>query len=355
MGAEACNGGDDDCDGRVDEAAHACGLCGDVPAEVCDGADQDCDGRTDEAATCPAGQQCSQAPAGPPATPAAAARAPARGRLLRSRELCLPEEVCQATGASTPAPASTAPPAICRAGGVPVPTTAAPSAAPRASAATTASASRIRAAAGRKLDVLPRWRRGVRCADVACALDAACVDGACEPDPRYDVQAPAASAARGPASPTPAFGVECAPPEICSDGVCRQDPCALVTCGFGQHCELDARGEAQCYSDLADPGGGGPAAGRGRRRRGRGRWRCRRGRRGGAGGAGGLPGAGGAGGGDGTADGGVVGDDASTRGGSSADDGCRTTPGRAPLTPRPCSSWARRSGCGAGGPDQEPS
>jgi hypothetical protein len=47
--AEACNGEDDDCDGRTDEGTlNACGACGLVPAEVCNGADDDCDGSTDE-------------------------------------------------------------------------------------------------------------------------------------------------------------------------------------------------------------------------------------------------------------------------------------------------------------------
>ncbi len=47
--AEACNGADDDCDGRTDEGvANACGACGAVPAEVCNGEDDDCDGPADE-------------------------------------------------------------------------------------------------------------------------------------------------------------------------------------------------------------------------------------------------------------------------------------------------------------------
>ncbi len=46
---EACNGEDDDCDGRIDEGAlNACGSCGEVPPEQCNDADDDCDGITDE-------------------------------------------------------------------------------------------------------------------------------------------------------------------------------------------------------------------------------------------------------------------------------------------------------------------
>ncbi|MEZ4470104.1 MAG: hypothetical protein R3F60_04705 [bacterium] len=43
---EACNGVDDDRDGRADEGVlNACGGCGPAPEEACDGVDQDCDGR----------------------------------------------------------------------------------------------------------------------------------------------------------------------------------------------------------------------------------------------------------------------------------------------------------------------
>ena len=48
---EACNGADDDCDGRVDEGVlNSCGECGDDPVEACNGEDEDCDGRIDEGA-----------------------------------------------------------------------------------------------------------------------------------------------------------------------------------------------------------------------------------------------------------------------------------------------------------------
>lgn len=47
--SEACDGADNDCDGRTDEGQlNACGGCGPVPSEVCDGTDNDCDARTDE-------------------------------------------------------------------------------------------------------------------------------------------------------------------------------------------------------------------------------------------------------------------------------------------------------------------
>ena len=81
---EQCNGDDDDCDSKVDEGEAAMRSCGsDVGAcrlgvqrcvsgawsaecsggvspttEACDGADQDCDGRTDETASCTGGKTC---------------------------------------------------------------------------------------------------------------------------------------------------------------------------------------------------------------------------------------------------------------------------------------------------------
>ena len=46
---EACDGDDDDCDGRVDEGVlNACGRCGGAPPEVCNDEDDDCDGVADE-------------------------------------------------------------------------------------------------------------------------------------------------------------------------------------------------------------------------------------------------------------------------------------------------------------------
>lgn len=46
---EACNGQDDDCDGKTDDGVtNACGQCGVVPTEICNGEDDDCDGSVDE-------------------------------------------------------------------------------------------------------------------------------------------------------------------------------------------------------------------------------------------------------------------------------------------------------------------
>jgi hypothetical protein len=52
-GETLCNDIDDNCDGRVDEnLRNACGTCGPVPVEVCNGIDDDCDGPIDEGNVC---------------------------------------------------------------------------------------------------------------------------------------------------------------------------------------------------------------------------------------------------------------------------------------------------------------
>ncbi len=52
-GVEACDGQDDDCDGRIDEGAlTACNTCTPPALEACNGLDDDCDGVVDEVAVC---------------------------------------------------------------------------------------------------------------------------------------------------------------------------------------------------------------------------------------------------------------------------------------------------------------
>ncbi|MCB9661524.1 MAG: hypothetical protein H6726_28015 [Sandaracinaceae bacterium] len=48
-GTEACGGGDEDCDGRIDEMLVCTGNCTPTGAEVCNGIDDDCNGLVDEA------------------------------------------------------------------------------------------------------------------------------------------------------------------------------------------------------------------------------------------------------------------------------------------------------------------
>ncbi len=62
-GDERCNDVDDDCDGRIDEQVrNVCGACGPVPDEACNGEDDDCDGQTDEGLLNACGA-CGEAPA----------------------------------------------------------------------------------------------------------------------------------------------------------------------------------------------------------------------------------------------------------------------------------------------------
>lgn len=59
---EACDGEDNDCDGRVDEGTlNSCGACGGLIDETCDNMDNDCDGLIDENLV---GDRCSQGSGG---------------------------------------------------------------------------------------------------------------------------------------------------------------------------------------------------------------------------------------------------------------------------------------------------
>ncbi len=227
----ACDGVDDDCDGRIDEnLRNDCGLCGELAQDVCNGDDDDCDGTVDEDPECPG--LCR---AGRCADPCVNFECPDNeicvmgACILRcEHEPCPAGEVCDAISGRCADPCADV---DCDAGrvchlGECVPDSCYALGCPEGelcieNACTADPCTGVQCGAG-------EFCRGgqcvVSCATVACALDEVCVDGTCAADP--------------------CGGVQCEDGKVCVNGACINDPCQGVNCPFGQQCNA-----GRCISD----------------------------------------------------------------------------------------------------------
>ncbi|MBM4321660.1 MAG: hypothetical protein FJ125_17395, partial [Deltaproteobacteria bacterium] len=205
---EMCNGIDDDCDGEIDERLrNGCGECGPERAEACNGEDDDCDGQTDEGAdgACPGGKVCKSG-------------------------LCVAR--CQAGGAC---PAGS----TCLQEGCVPQCVAVPCAADRRCNPLTGQCDNPCngvACAGGKV-----CHQGVcvedSCYGKGCPFGQRCIDGVCEADPCVFAACSPDEFCRNGRCIRSCAGIACPLFHACRDGVCVADACGGVVCQAGQHCQ----------------------------------------------------------------------------------------------------------------------
>ena len=264
---EACDGRDQDCDGRIDEGLRdLCGLCRAPFVESCDGLDDDCDGAVDEEASCGGRQICvaggcrflceddSECADGTTCR-MGTCLAPCDGIECALGEtcengacvslcagvVCADDEVCLAGACQGARCAGGDCPDgyACTAGGCVVD--------PCADVYCTPDAD------GR----LRFCRNGtcIRiCGDIRCAGAEICVDGRCQRDPCSQSDCGVGERCVG-GECEPACA-DCAPGTRCVGGDCVPDPCDVSTCPPGFICALDPFDQAQCvYAEAENDAG----------------------------------------------------------------------------------------------------
>ena len=307
---EACDLGDNDCDGSIDEGTrNDCGTCGETPAERCNGRDDNCDGAVDEGELCGNGQICvfgecaracdnGQCPAGQLCTNGScvsfcAGVECAPGQACNQGNGLCESECAEACGEGQ----------LCR-GGACVP-------APSGACAEVDCGGESFCREGECV---------FSCAGIACPYGQACLDGQCEDARCGGVVCGAGQVCvNDECQDNACDSTMCEAGQTCIANACAPDPCAGIECPINQGCAV-VEGTAQCVANWIpeDPGAGGAGG---------------EGGMGGEGGAGAEGGAGGMGGEGGTVpDAGIGGEGGSVGqidmgngqngGGTGGDEGC---------------------------------
>jgi hypothetical protein len=232
-GTEVCGGGDDDCDGRIDEGLVCTGNCTPTGAEVCNGLDDDCNGLVDEvdpALGTACGTDVGECRAG--TLRCIAGMLECIGSQGMRMEICngLDEDCDGENDNQAVCPADT----LCVEGGC----------RPRC-------AGEFGCSPGLECITLPEGGYCVPTACSQCTTAEACVNNVCV-DRCVDVMcASNETCVRGTCRDCTTLG--CASGELCVGGECLDDPCADVSCSAGESC-FDGACRANCDDRLCPSG-----------------------------------------------------------------------------------------------------